>query len=64
MKINNAPIYRRRRLIVFVVIPATILTMFLTYATRDVCWVGNMPGNTLGYGSCSAMIDQVIGGNR
>jgi len=64
MRINNAPIYRRRRLIAFVVIPAAILTLLLTYATRDVCWVGNMPGNHLGYGSCTKMIDTVIGGNR
>ena len=36
-----------------------VVSMF-TYATRDVCYVGNMPGNTFGYGSCSKMIDLVV----
>ena len=31
-----------------------------TYATRDVCFVGNLPGNVLGYGSCNAMLDAVV----
>jgi hypothetical protein len=32
-----------------------------TYITRDVCYVGNMKGNFLGYGSCNAMLDAVVG---
>jgi len=36
-----------------------VVSMF-TYATRDVCYVGNMPGNTFGYGSCSKMLDLVV----
>jgi hypothetical protein len=40
----------------------TIVILFIsliTYATRDVCYVGPS-GNVLGYGSCSKMIDEVI----
>jgi PDZ domain-containing secreted protein len=37
-----------------------LIVLAFTYLTRDVCYVGNMPGNTLGYGSCSKMIDLVI----
>ena len=33
------------------------------YATRDICYVVEK-GNFLGYGSCSKMIDDVIGGNK
>ena len=36
-----------------------VMSMF-TYVTRDVCYVGNMPGNFYGYGSCSKMIDLVV----
>jgi hypothetical protein len=36
-----------------------VMSLF-TYATRDVCFVGNMPGNFYGYGSCKAMIDLVV----
>jgi hypothetical protein len=36
-----------------------VVSMF-TYVTRDVCYVGNMPGNIAGYGSCSKMIDLVV----
>lgn len=45
-----------------VVLWATVLLLvsLFTYATRDVCYVGNMPGNFMGYGSCSKMIDLVI----
>jgi hypothetical protein len=58
---NNAPVYRRSRFVTFVVIPAIILGLLIGYATRDVCYVGLEHGNALGYGSCSAMIDRVIG---
>lgn len=46
--------------IVLVIAPVLIAVIAFTYVTRDVCYVGNMPGNHLGYGSCSKMIDQVI----
>jgi hypothetical protein len=36
-----------------------VMSLF-TYVTRDVCYVGNMPGNHFGYGSCSKMIDLVV----
>jgi len=36
------------------------LTIWFTTATADVCYVGAQ-GNWLGYGSCSAMIDSVVG---
>ena len=37
-----------------------LIVLGFTYLTRDVCYVGNMPRNTFGYGSCSKMIDLVI----
>ena len=58
---NNAPVYRRRRFVAFVVIPAIMLGLLISYATRDLCYVGLEHGNALGYGSCNAMIDRVIG---
>jgi hypothetical protein len=57
---NNALIYRRRRFVAFVVIPAIVLGLLIGYATRDLCYVGMEHGNALGYGSCSAMIDRVV----
>ena len=44
MKLN------KRGWIVLVIIPAIVATLFLTWATRDVCYVGE-GGNFLGYGS-------------
>jgi len=38
-----------------------LLVSGFTYATRDVCYVGNLEGNFLGYGSCMKMIDTVVG---
>jgi hypothetical protein len=35
-------------------------TIWFTKATADVCYVGDQ-GNWLGYGSCSTMIDGVVG---
>jgi hypothetical protein len=61
MKINNAPVYRRRRFVAFVLVPAVVLGLLIGYATRDLCYVGPEHGNAIGYGSCSAMIDRVIG---
>jgi hypothetical protein len=58
---NNALVYRRRRFVAFVVIPAIILGLLIAYATRDLCYVGTEHGNAFGYGSCSAMIDRVVG---
>ena len=40
---------------------ALLIVSLFTYATRDVCYVGNLDGNTRRYGSCSKMIDEVIG---
>jgi len=49
--------------IVLIIVPALILVSLFTYATRDVCYVGK-GGNWLGYGSCTTMIDEVIGENK
>jgi hypothetical protein len=49
----------RRRRMVFAIVVVMITAMF-TYATRDVCYVGQPEGNMFGYGSCMQMIDQVI----
>lgn len=58
MKLN------RRGWIVLVVIPVIVATLVLTWATRDVCYVGTEYGNFLGYGSCTDMIDRVIEGGK
>ena len=55
MKMDQKFIRRRRA--VAVVIGLLVLSLF-TYATCDVCWTGS------GYGSCSAMIDEVISSGR
>jgi len=57
MKMERKYIVRRR--IVAFMLGALLLSGF-TYATRDVCYVGE-GGNGLGYGSCSKMIDEVTG---
>lgn len=41
-----------------------LIVLGFTYVTRDVCYVGNLPGNHLGYGSCTKMIDTVINGGK
>jgi hypothetical protein len=46
----------RRRRVAFVL--ALVALVALTYGTRDLCWTGS------GYGSCSAMIDEVISNGR
>lgn len=51
--------YIARRRAVAVIVGALILSLF-TYATRDVCYVG-AEGNAFGYGSCTKMIDEVVG---
>ena len=52
--------YVNRRRVAFALVVAIIAIGF-TYLTRDTCYVGNMEGNTLGYGSCSKMLDLVVG---
>lgn len=52
--------YVNRRRVAFGLVVAIIAIGF-TYLTRDVCYVGNMEGNFLGYGSCSKMLDLVVG---
>lgn len=54
MKLN------KRGVIVMWTLAILIVSLFI-YATRDICYVGNLEGNTLGYGSCSKMIDEVLG---
>lgn len=49
----------RRGWIVIVVLVTLVVSLF-TYATRDVCYVGE-GGNWLGYGSCSKLIDNNTG---
>lgn len=53
-------VYVNRRRVAFALVVAIIAIGF-TYLTRDVCYVGNMEGNFLGYGSCSKMLDLVVG---
>lgn len=43
-----------------VILPLTMLIVMFTYATHDVCYVGQPDGNMFGYGSCSTMIDKVL----
>ena len=57
MKMERKYIVRRRA--VAIIVGALLLSLF-TYATRDVCYVGE-GGNALGYGSCLKMIDEVTG---
>jgi hypothetical protein len=53
-------VYVNRRRVAFALVVAIIANGF-TYLTRDTCYVGNMEGNFLGYGSCSKMLDLVVG---
>ena len=53
-------VYVNRRRVAFALVVAIIAIGF-TYLTRDLCYVGNMEGNVLGYGSCSKMLDLVVG---
>ena len=55
MKMDRKFVLRRRA--VGIVIGLLLVSLF-TYATRDLCWTGS------GYGSCSAMIDEVISNGR
>lgn len=58
MRMERKYVNRRRAVFAIVV---TVIALSFTYATRDICYVGNMPGNVLGYGSCNAMLDVVVG---
>lgn len=51
----------RRGWIVLVIIPAIFLAIFMSWLTRDVCYVGTDKSyaNFLGYGSCQKLIDEV-----
>jgi hypothetical protein len=51
----------RRRAAVFAA--ATLLLSLFTYATRDICYVGQT-GNALGYGSCQKMIEDTVNGGK
>ncbi len=54
----------RRGKAVLVVVALSAVVAF-SHATRDVCWVGtSFPNNTLGYGSCQAILDYVQEGNK
>ena len=70
MEVSNAPReeikmkLNRRGRIVLIWIPLFIAVTTFTYVTRDVCYVGNLKGNFLGYGSCTKMIDTVINGGK
>ena len=57
MRMERKYIVRRRAVVI--IVGALLLSLF-TYATRDVCYVGE-GGNALGYGSCLKMIDEVTG---
>lgn len=51
----------RRGWIVLVIIPAILLTVLMSWVTRDVCYVGDKPyANFLGYGSCQKLIDEAV----
>jgi hypothetical protein len=54
MKMDRKFVLRRR--VAFVL--ALVALVALTFGTRDLCWTGS------GYGSCSAMIDEVISNGR
>jgi len=58
MKMDRVYVNRRRAV---AALAFTLIILAFTYLTRDVCYVGSMPGNTLGYGSCSKMLDLVVG---
>lgn len=62
MKNNQKSLFDRltRRGWVALWVAVALAAGLFTYATRDVCFVGNMPGNHLGYGSCDKMLDLVI----
>lgn len=57
MRMEKKFIVRRRA---FAIIIGILLITLFSYATRDVCYVGE-GGNALGYGSCSKMIDNLGG---
>jgi hypothetical protein len=58
MEKNKGTITKRGWLVIWLLILA--FTIWFTKATADVCYVGEQ-GNWLGYGSCTEMIDGVVG---
>lgn len=60
MKMDRKYVIRRRVVLAVFVI---LISSLFTYGTRDVCYVGTDKeyANFLGYGSCSKMLDEVIG---
>jgi TRAP-type uncharacterized transport system fused permease subunit len=50
----------RRGWFFLVILPIAVFIVMFTYATHDVCYVGQPDGNMFGYGSCSTMIDKVL----
>jgi hypothetical protein len=57
MKMERKYVMRRR---VVALVVGLMLASLFTYATRDTCYVGNLQGNFLGYGSCNAMLDEIL----
>ena len=55
MRMDRKFVLRRRAVAIVI---GLLLASLFTYATRDLCWTGS------GYGSCSAMIDEVISNGR
>jgi len=58
MEKSKGTITRRGWLVIWLLVLA--FTIWFTKATADICYVGDQ-GNWLGYGSCTEMIDSVVG---
>jgi hypothetical protein len=58
MEKSKGTITRRGWLVIWLLVLA--FTIWFTNATADICYVGDQ-GNWLGYGSCTEMIDGVVG---
>lgn len=65
LKKHNRRLTKRGRRVetVILVLLALLLMIAFGHFTKDICYVGES-GNLLGYGSCEAMIDEVIGENK
>lgn len=60
---NQVKLTRRGKAVLWIAI--ALAAFMFGYKTQDVCWVGtDFPGNTLGYGSCQALIDATVGGDQ
>lgn len=62
MESNKATITTRGWFVIWTLV--LLATIAFTKATADVCYVGNLPGNHFGYGSCEQMLDTVIKGGK